>query len=80
MEDILNDRERIGKRIAQLRKQHNMSQVQLAEKSGVGFSHIARIELGKYSVGIDTLQKIANVFELTVDFVSQNYYENKQPQ
>lgn len=62
-------RKYIGKKIAELRKGSGMSQIELAEKSGVGHSHIARIELGKYSVGVDTLQKIAHVFDKKIDFV-----------
>lgn len=64
----MNDRERIGRRIAELRHAAGISQEKLAELSGVGYSHIARIEMGRYSVGIDTLAKIALVFGLELDF------------
>ena len=64
----MNERERIGRRIAELRHDAGISQEKLAELSGVGYSHIARIELGRYSVGIDTLSKIANVFGMELDF------------
>lgn len=57
-----NDRTRIGKQIAELRSKMGISQEKLSELSGVGSSHIARIEKGLYSVGIDTLSKIAGVF------------------
>ena len=67
----MNDRERIGKRIAELRKEKGISQEKLAELSGVGYSHIARIEVGKYSVGIDTLSKIGKVFDCDVDFIQK---------
>jgi len=65
----MNERERIGKRIAELRKQAGISQEKLSELSGVGYSHIARIEQGKYSVGIDTLSKVGKVFRKVIDFV-----------
>ncbi len=69
MEDILNnDRIRIGRHIAELRKEKGISQIELAELSGVGSSHIARIETGKYSVGIDTLAKIGSVFGKEITF------------
>lgn len=64
----MTERERIGRRIAELRHAAGISQEKLAELSGVGYSHIARIELGRYSVGIDTLSKIANVFGMQLDF------------
>lgn len=65
----MNERERIGKRIAELRHAAGISQEKLAELSGVGSSHIARIEMGRYSVGIDTLAKIAQVFKMQLDFI-----------
>lgn len=64
----MNERERIGKRIAELRHKAGISQEKLGELSGVGYSHIARIELGRYSVGIDTLSKISQVFGMVLDF------------
>ena len=65
----MTERERIGKRIAELRHAAGISQEKLAELSGVGSSHIARIEMGRYSVGIDTLAKIAQVFRMQLDFI-----------
>jgi len=62
-------REKTGKRIARLRVEMGISQMKLAELSGVGYSHIARIELGRYSVGIDTLSKIASALDCSIDFV-----------
>lgn len=64
----MNERERIGKRIADIRKETGISQAKLAEMSGLDQGHIARIELGKYNVGIDTLSKIAEVFGMKIDF------------
>lgn len=65
----MTERERIGRRIAELRHAAGISQEKLAELSGVGYSHIARIEMGRYSVGIDTLAKIAQVFKMQLDFI-----------
>lgn len=62
-------RERIGQRIAQLRKEHGMTQAQLAERTGIQRAHITRIEAGRYSVGIDLLDKIAVALGMEVDFV-----------
>ena len=52
-------RQRVGKQIAEMRQRKGLSQRQLAEISGVGNAHIARIELGKYNVRIDILDKLA---------------------
>jgi transcriptional regulator with XRE-family HTH domain len=64
----MNERERIGKRIAELRAQMGISQARLAELSGVGYSHIARIEKGYYSVGVDVLAKLADALNVELDF------------
>ena len=60
-------RERIGQRIAQLRKEQGMTQAELAERTGIQRAHITRIEAGRYSVGIDLLQKIAEALGKNVD-------------
>lgn len=62
-------RERIGQRIAQLRKEQGMTQAELAERTGIQRAHITRIEAGRYSVGIDLLDKIAVALGMEVDFV-----------
>ena len=62
-------REYIGKRIAELRKERKLSQVDLAMKTGLDKGHIARIELGRYSVGLDTLQKIADALEVKIEMI-----------
>ena len=64
-----SERLRIGQRIAELRKEQNLTQTQLAERCGLQQAHIARIETGRYSVGLDTLTQIATALGRTVDFV-----------
>lgn len=65
----MTERERIGKRIAELREAHNVSQKGLAEAIGTHQGNIARLEAGKYNVGFDTLQAIASFFEMQIDFI-----------
>jgi DNA-binding XRE family transcriptional regulator len=67
--DKTSERQRIGRRIAELRKEQNMTQAQLAERCGVAQAHIARIETGRYSVGLDTLAQIATALGRSIDFV-----------
>lgn len=62
-------RQRIGQRIAQLRKEKGLTQRALAELCGMHAPHIARIERGTYSVGFDTLEALANAMGMTVDIV-----------
>ena len=62
-------RERIGQRIAALRKLAGMSQDQLALRAGLQRTHVSRIEAGKYAVTLETIQAIAEALYMTVDIV-----------
>ena len=62
-------RERIGKRIAALRKLAGMTQDQLALRAGIQRTHLGRIEAGKYAVTLETLQAIAEALWMTIDIV-----------
>lgn len=71
MEKDYEARRRMGERIRQLRTERGISQVELAEKAGLIQPHIVRIEQGRYSVGLDTLQAIAKALGCTVDIVTK---------
>lgn len=64
-------RERIGQRIAALRKLAGMSQEQLAFRAGLQRSHVSRIEAGKYAVTLETIQAIAEALYMTVDIIDK---------
>lgn len=64
-----NDRERIGKRIREIREKQKMEAKELALRAGIDASNVCRIEQGRYSVGLDILSKIANALGYQVDFV-----------
>ena len=63
------ERIRIGLRIAELRKERDWTQEELAKRCNLGRSHIARIERGMYNIQLDTLSIIAGAFGMTIDFV-----------
>lgn len=63
--------QRMGQRIALLRKAAGMSQEQLAEKAGIGRGHLSRIEAGKYEVTLWIVQAIAEAIGMTVDIVDE---------
>jgi transcriptional regulator with XRE-family HTH domain len=63
------ERQRIGQRIADLRKQKGMTQQDLSDAVGIQRNHLSRIEQGRYSVGFDTLQAIAEVLGGTIDII-----------
>lgn len=54
----------VGSRIRELRKGRRLTQMELSEKIGVAQSDLSRMEQGEYKVGLDTLFKILQVFEL----------------
>jgi len=60
----------IGYQIFKLRKKKKMSQAALAKKIGTKQSNIARMEAGDQNFSINTLQKIAQVFnkDLKISF------------
>lgn len=65
------ERQRIGKLIADIRKEKGLSQAQLAEQCGTHQGHIARIELGKYSVGLDSLASIAEALDCKIEILKK---------
>ena len=62
-------RDRIGQRIAALRKLAGLSQEQLAERAGLQRTHVSRIEAGKYAVTLETIEAIAQALGMTVDII-----------
>jgi len=54
-----NERERIGARIRELRKERKIEAKMLAQFANIDAANLSRIEQGRYSVGLDILSKIA---------------------
>jgi transcriptional regulator with XRE-family HTH domain len=54
----------VGPRIRELRKGRRLTQTELSEMIGVAQSDLSRMEQGEYKVGLDTLFKILQVFDL----------------
>ena len=65
----MNDRERIGNRIREIRMKKCLTAEQLAQLTGLKQQSISRIEMGKFSTGIDILSKIADALDCTIDFI-----------
>ena len=58
-----------GARIAELRKQRNISQEELAERCGVHRTYIGSIERGEKSPTLNTIEKFAKGLDVEiVDF------------
>ncbi len=56
----------VGSRIRELRKGHHLTQTELSERIGVAQSDLSRMEQGEYKVGLDTLFKLLQVFDLKI--------------
>jgi transcriptional regulator with XRE-family HTH domain len=56
--------ENLGKALTLVRRQSGMSQVELADCSGIGRSQISRYESGREKMKLDTLEKILAALEL----------------
>ena len=65
----INHKVRIGKRIAELRKERGLSQFRLAQLTGIDSSNIGKIELGKFNPGLETLCKISEALGCQIDFI-----------
>ena len=66
-----DERLRIGQRIAELRKELGLTQQDVADRTGLQRNHLSRIEQGRYSVGFDTLQAIAEALGGNIDIVTK---------
>ena len=64
-------RDRIGLRVARLRRLAGLSQEELAARSGLQRTHISRIEAGKYAVTFEVIQSIAEALGMTVDIIDK---------
>lgn len=56
----------VGQKIRQIRKSRRLTQADLAGRIGVTQSDLSRMENGEYKVGLDTLFRILQVFELSM--------------
>lgn len=56
----------VGSRIRALRKGQRLTQMELSLRIGVAQSDLSRMEQGEYKVGLDTLFKLLQVFDLKI--------------
>lgn len=62
-------RQKIGTQISEARERKGYSIRELAEKCGVSYVTISKIENGKFNVGLDVIARIASVLGLEVELV-----------
>ena len=59
-------KEKVGKRIKQLREKNNMTQEVFAEKCGLDRTYITSLERGERNISIVNLEKISNAFNISL--------------
>ena len=59
--------QKVGRKIAELRKTHNMTQLELADKIGISFQAISNWERGNSMPDISKLPELASLFNVTID-------------
>lgn len=52
----------LAKYVKEMRKQYNLTQVELSEKSGVGLRLVRELEQGKQTLRLDKVNQILNLF------------------
>lgn len=52
----------LGEYIRSKRKQHNLTQIELSERSGVGVRFIRELEKGKKTVQLDKVNQVLSLF------------------
>ena len=63
-EQIIEGRKRLGLMISKLRKERGLTQAQLADMAGIARPNIVNIEAGKYSPGLDIINKVCMALEV----------------
>ncbi len=69
------DLKTVGKNIRYYRKQNNLSQDRLAEKSELSSNYIGQIELGNKQPSLESLIKIANALQVSSDLLLSDLIE-----
>lgn len=59
----------IGRRIADIRRQHNITQEVLAEMLGVSPKHISHTECGTSSLSLKNLIQFCKIFDCSFDYI-----------
>ena len=72
LEELMTKEEKVfyrelGKRVAQLRKQNHITQVQMAHDLGVSQQQIASYEAGRVKIPVSSLPRLASILAAPID-------------
>lgn len=70
MPSLISHRQRIGQRIRDLRQEQRMTLAELAQRAGITSANLSNIENGRYSVGLDILNKIATALGAEINITT----------
>ena len=70
----MNDKS-LSEYVKQMRKEHNLTQVELSEKSGVGLRFVRELEQGKQTLRLDKVNQVLSLFGTEVGVVNSTSYE-----
>jgi transcriptional regulator with XRE-family HTH domain len=59
----------LPEKIKHLRKERGWSQTELADHIGIHTGHVSRLETGRYQPSVELLRKLAQVLEVTTDYL-----------
>lgn len=62
----------LSKYVKTMRKQYNLTQMELSEKSGVGLRFVRELEQGKQTLRLNKVNQILNLFGHEVGAVPMN--------
>lgn len=66
------ERNGMGKRLKQVRTNLKLTQAQVAEKANISINHYGNLERGKCGTCVETLVKICNAFDVTLNYILLN--------
>lgn len=64
----------VGRRVAELRRERGMTQVQIADALHVAYQWISQIECGQ-NVSVHTLARLANALDVSIE----SFFESPKP-
>lgn len=68
----------LGEKIALLRSQKKLTQERLAQALGISRASLAKYETNKNEPDLDTIRKIANFFDVSIDYLLDNTTSKNQ--
>lgn len=64
-------------RLKELRLQNKLSQIDVSKKTGIEYQNYNKYELNKNEPNIDTLKKLADFYNVSLDYLCGRQFNNK---